>query len=42
VGSNPGSKLESAREEGTTVLEIETPEAFEKLIERGLVEASAS
>lgn len=35
VGANPGSKLDDAREEGTTIVEIDHPEDFERLIEDG-------
>jgi DNA ligase (NAD+) len=42
VGANPGSKLETAQEEGTTILKVETPETFQQLLEQGMVEATAS
>jgi len=35
VGANPGSKLDDAREEGTTIVTIEQAEDFERLIDEG-------
>jgi DNA ligase (NAD+) len=42
VGANPGSKLDTAREEGTAILEVETPEEFQQLLDQGMTEATAS
>ena len=42
VGANPGSKLESAREEGTTIVEIEAADEFQQLLDRGLAASSVS
>lgn len=35
VGANPGSKLDDARAEGTTIIEIDHAEDFERLIDEG-------
>lgn len=42
VGANPGSKLERAREEGTTILKIESDEDFQGLLEQGIADAEPS
>ena len=42
VGANPGSKLESAREEGTTIVEIEAADEFQQLLDRGLAASPVS
>jgi DNA ligase (NAD+) len=36
VGENPGSKLDDARDEGATVLRIETPDQLDRFVEEGL------
>ncbi len=36
VGANPGSKLETAREEGTAIRKIEHADQFERLLEQGV------
>ncbi|PSQ95773.1 MAG: DNA ligase (NAD(+)) LigA [Bacteroidetes bacterium SW_9_63_38] len=42
VGANPGSKLASAREEGTAILEVETAEEFQELLDQGMTEVTDS
>jgi len=42
VGANPGSKLDTAREEGTAILEVETAEEFQQLLNQGMAEVTAS
>lgn len=36
VGANPGSKLQEAEEQGTRIVEIERPEAFDRLLSEGI------
>lgn len=36
VGANPGSKLQDAEEEGTRILEIESPDVFDRLLQEGI------
>jgi len=35
VGDNPGSKLEDARNEGTSILRVETPDDFARFVQEG-------
>jgi DNA ligase (NAD+) len=36
VGDNPGSKLQQAQEEGTTILQIKEPDQFDRFIHEGV------